>query len=699
MLLFKKKEDIKQRPLKQGTIKKSFMSIKGKLILSHILIAVLPIAVVSVILTTQASTSLLEKVNSSNTAYVNKVTSIFQNKIMGIEDISKMMVVDIDLNKVLSKSRGDYDNDFLMMQEREHYFKKKVEAIEFSNKYVVNIFFIKQDEIIGGVTNNQKDLYKTFAESEENKMIVKANDQPVWFHNLYGTDDLFLMRSIRNANTDRIEGTLVVEVKKDLLLNDLKMSDFNNIEQSSLIELSDQLIMVSKENGDITNTDFTKELVEIIQKNPNKTIHSYTTTTGTKEEAMILYSVFSNGWVYVLNIPTSGILGDIKVLKDVALILTIVFMVIAVLIGIFMAISISNPIEYIRKKMKLVEQGDLTAESKYSGKFEIGQLSQSFNHMTSNMRRLLEDVGNVVVHVSTNATQLGIISENSATSSREVMQAVESVARGASEQAKDAENASIVVRELVNQFNATEEHFTHVVKATNRTKDASENAKETLDTLNLTTQDTIQLSQNIEKDMSQLVGRFEEISSIVGLIDGISEQTNLLSLNAAIEAARAGESGKGFAVVADEVRKLAIQSRDAAKSISSIIQNIHEATTMTQKMIQEGSSIYMKQETAVKRTGTIFNEIIINMDAIIQEVNLVYALLSGLDLVQSHATDSMTSIAAIAEESAASTQEVLASGQEQLATAEQLVSVSSELGNIISILRQQMNQFNIQKQL
>jgi len=638
----------------------------------------------------------MDKVDSSNTAYVNKVTKIFQNKLLSIEDTSKMILVDIDMNKVFGKGPSNYENAFLMMSDRQQNFTKKVEAILFSNALVVNIFFIKDDEIIGGVTNNQKDLNKTFADSEENKKISEADDKPVWFHDLYSTKDLFLMRKIRDINSDKILGTLVIEVRKDLLLDDLKISDFNNMDRSWLLDFSGQMIMTADDNAGMISTDFNKELIQKIKANQNKTVDSYITTTGIKNEAMILYSVLSNGWVYVLNIPTSAILGDIKVLKNVAIILTIIFMIIAVLIGIFIAFSISKPIDYLRKKMKLVEQGDLTVQSKYVGKHEIGQLSQSFNHMTANMRNLLEEVGTVVAHVSANSSELNIISEISVASSKEVMQAVESVAYGATEQAKDAENASLVIRNLVNQFNATEEHFSYVVKATNSTKDASESAKGTLDTLNLTTKDATKLSRKIEKDMSELVRSFEEISSIVGMIDGISEQTNLLALNAAIEAARAGESGKGFAVVADEVRKLAVQSSRAVKSISSIISNINEATTITQQMIQEGSTIYTKQEEAVNNTGTIFKKIITNMDAIIHEVDLVYDLLRGLDQVQVNATDSITSIAAIAEQSAAAIQEVLASGQGQLATAEQLVNVSTELSNVTSVLRQQMEQFNIE---
>jgi methyl-accepting chemotaxis protein len=277
------------------------------------------------------------------------------------------------------------------------------------------------------------------------------------------------------------------------------------------------------------------------------------------------------------------------------------------------------------------------------------------------------------------------------------MSAVESVTIGATEQAKDAERATVVIRELINQLHITEEHFSYVVQATNRTKVASQSATTTIDTLNATTKDTQLLSQNIKGDISDLIIRFKEVTGIVSMIENISSQTNLLALNAAIEAARAGEAGRGFAVVATEVRKLAEQSSNAAKSISTIISSINLATAKTGLMIENGATIYAQQEQAVNNTDNIFKEIISNMDTITDEVNHVYTMLEGLDEVQVDAINSITSIAAIAEESAAAFEEVLASGQEQMASAELLVDMSLELGRIIEVMSIQIETFNIKE--
>ncbi len=108
-------------------------------------------------------------------------------------------------------------------------------------------------------------------------------------------------------------------------------------------------------------------------------------------------------------------------------------------------------------------------------------------------------------------------------------------------------------------------------------------------------------------------------------------------------------------------------------------------------MIDNGANLYIKQEKAVNNTEVIFKKIISNMETIIYEVNMVYGLNEVLDKLQADATDSIISIAAIAEQTASASQEVLASGEDQAKASEQLVNMSLELSDVIVIMRRQMS--------
>ncbi len=344
----------------------------------------------------------------------------------------------------------------------------------------------------------------------------------------------------------------------------------------------------------------------------------------------MVFKEVSSGWRYVAEIPTSSIYGGVNAMRDLVFVLMGIMTILALVLGIALAYNITRPVNYIRKKMKLVEQGDLTVRSIHRGKHEIGQLSTSFNAMTENMSSLIKETSTLSSAVSIDSDDLQKIAEQSALSSKEVIDAVESLTSGATEQAEDADKAANIVQELVNQINRTEESFNEVVKVTDRTKKASVEAGETIDELGESTIESIRLSENIKSDMAALTERFKEILGIIDMINAISSQTNLLALNAAIEAARAGEAGKGFAVVADEVRKLASQSSEAAQSISEIVNNIYKETKKTEDMIESGARIYERQEMAAKNTEKTFKTIVKDMDGIMKEVDQVYAMLPDL---------------------------------------------------------------------
>lgn len=179
--------------------------------------------------------------------------------------------------------------------------------------------------------------------------------------------------------------------------------------------------------------------------------------------------------------------------------------------------------------------------------------------------------------------------------------------------------------------------------------------------------------RSVSQQMTRLEDDSQKVGDIIGVIEDIADQTNLLALNAAIEAARAGEQGRGFAVVADEVRKLAERSGEATRQITGIIKGMQENTRSSVQSVQESAELS-------ERTGEAFERIVSHVNDAGQKVVEIAAA------SEEQAAQTSTVLSAV-ENISATTQQTAAGSEETAATAQSLAQLAEELQRSVSVFK------------
>lgn len=376
--------------------------------------------------------------------------------------------------------------------------------------------------------------------------------------------------------------------------------------------------------------------------------------------------------------------------------LSIAAFAVALLLGIFISLSLTKKINKVVAFTQKLGEGDLTQQIQIKSSDEIGTLIYSLNKATSNIRQLIAEVIN-------SATDLSASSEEISATTEELTSKMVVINESSLCISKAAENLSSTIQ----QVNASTEEIT--AASTNMTHKALEGSQSSQQiqqralTVKEQGEKAIQVSAEVSLDRAEKIKLAIESGKIVNeirimsdIISGISSQTNLLALNAAIEAARAGEHGRGFAVVSDEVRKLA---EETSQTVTKIQKLIDQVETAFDNISNNAEQVLKHLDTNVKEdyeilidTGNKYQEDARFISKMSTEIaGTAEAMLSAIEEV----SEAIQSVAATAQGSATISEDIMRSINEASLSLEEVAKSTQSQAELAEKLSTLVQKFKI----
>lgn len=337
----------------------------------------------------------------------------------------------------------------------------------------------------------------------------------------------------------------------------------------------------------------------------------------------------------------------------------------SVLMGIafFTSFSILKPLKQIVAVLGELSEGDgdLTRRLNIAARDETGQLALSFNRFVDKLHGIISEVKKSATAVSESAGNLSVITD--------------STSAGVDQQRQQTEQAATAVTQMASTIQevakSAEQAAAAAVTSNSKANEGRIVVGDTVDAITELSDDVEATSQVMRK----LKSDSENIGTVLDVIKGIAEQTNLLALNAAIEAARAGEQGRGFAVVADEVRTLAQRTQKSTDEIGQIIESLQHEANRAAAAAEQGRDRAKHTVAQARQAGQALDTIIEGIETI-NDMNAQIASASEeQSVVAEEIAERVVTIQGISEQTAAGSADTASASTRLNLLSDQLLNI------------------------
>ena len=392
-------------------------------------------------------------------------------------------------------------------------------------------------------------------------------------------------------------------------------------------------------------------------------------------------------------VPLSIVTGQAETIKLITIVLVILASVIVIAIGFIISAGIQKNMKYISRKLGEVAEGNLTVQLHAKSRDEFQDLAASANNMIKNNKKLVTKVGDAVGELGTSAQEVKEVSDVIGDYSRDINQAIDEINEGMSRQSRHAQQCMDRTDALSQEMKAVSSVVEQVETLVRETETMIEQGMGIVQNLGDRAKETTVMTAKVRESIDELRKKSEIIDDFVNTITDISDQTNLLSLNASIEAARAGAAGRGFAVVAEEIRRLADDSSAAASEISNNVAQINTQTIDSVESARQAEAMVDLQTQAVEEVVAVFNNMNTRMLELVNGLNNIVESTERAGRERSETLEAVRNISGIIEETAGSIEVVHDVACKLLENVDNLNSTSDALGNNMQSLVTEISVF------
>lgn len=529
---------------------------------------------------------------------------------------------------------------------------------------------------------------------------------------------VFILESSKKQITDSVKHTMVdvVNTTSKIMENEISNSgvddlDYdgyaNNLSDVKLEGMDSAYMYVVQNDGTMlyhptkekvgqpVENAVIKGVVKQLQdgKKPGTTVVEYDFNGTTKYSA---YTILNNENILVLTADESEALAGITTVTGVAVGIIAIVVLIAIIISFIMGRRLMRPLVKVSTIIEDIANGNIEADFSVvkESNDEIGLIIEKMKELTQSLGSIVGKIRNSSDTMSSNSYELNDTSSQTLAANNEISKAVEDVAEGSTGMAA---SISKINENLLEMSNETKDINASVDEIKNQTVAVQDSSKIMNDKIK-SMQDS---SHKMDEGISAISKRIEtvnttvdKVSNIVSVIEEISSETNLLSLNASIEAARAGDAGKGFAVVAQEIRVLSDNTNTELENIKQIISSLVEECRYC---VQASGTIVednAKQKEEIKAVLDEFGSLDEQIQKTAEKADEIEELVTAMIELNDDITKSSNSLTDVSAANAAATEEMNANIEELNAMMHGVSEMAEHMNNESDGLKEALSFFN-----